>query len=102
VGFLLNLNRTGGEMNAEAKQPKTIELRAPMSGVFYRRPAPEQPPYVEEGDVVEKKQVLALLETMKVFQKIKSPAKGRIVKIVAENESALKDDDLIFVIEAMS
>ncbi|NIR12572.1 MAG: acetyl-CoA carboxylase biotin carboxyl carrier protein subunit, partial [Desulfobacterales bacterium] len=39
---------------------------------------------------------------MKVFQKIKSPAKGRIVKIVAENESALKDDDLMFVIEAAS
>jgi biotin carboxyl carrier protein len=97
-----DLNRTGGEMSAEAKQPKTIEVRAPMSGIFYRRSAPDQPAYVEEGDVVKKKQVLALLETMKVFQKIKSPAKGRIVKIVAENESALKDDDLIFVIEAMS
>jgi biotin carboxyl carrier protein len=55
---------------------------------------------VEEGDVVKKKQVLALLETMKVFQKIKSPVNGKIVKIVAENESALKDEDLIFVVEA--
>jgi acetyl-CoA carboxylase biotin carboxyl carrier protein len=43
---------------------KRIEVRAPMSGVFYRRPAPDQPPYVEKGDVVKKKQVLALLETM--------------------------------------
>jgi acetyl-CoA carboxylase biotin carboxyl carrier protein len=43
--------------------------------------------------------VLALLETMKVFQKIKSPVNGRILKIVAENESALKDDDLMFVIQ---
>ncbi len=89
-------------MSAETKQPKTIEVRAPMSGVFYTRPAPDQPAYVEEGDVVKKKQVLALLETMKVFQKIKSPVNGRIVKIVAENESALKDDDLIFVIEVVS
>ena len=87
-------------MSAEAKQPRTFEVRAPMSGVFYRRPAPDQPTYVEEGDVVKKKQVLALLETMKVFQKIKSPVNGKIVKIAAENESALKDDDLIFVIEA--
>ncbi|MFO7964105.1 MAG: biotin/lipoyl-containing protein [Desulfobacterales bacterium] len=51
---------------------KTVEVRAPMAGVFYRRPAPDQPPYVEVGDDVKKKQVLALLETMKVFQKIKS------------------------------
>jgi acetyl-CoA carboxylase biotin carboxyl carrier protein len=87
-------------MSAEAKQPETIEVRAPMSGVFYRRPAPDQQAYVEEGDVVKKKQVLALLETMKVFQKIKSPVNGRVLKILAENESALKDDDLMFLIEA--
>ena len=76
-----------------------IEVRAPMSGVFYRQPSPEAAPYVEKGDTVKKKQVLALLETMKVFQKVKSPAAGKIVEIVAENETALKDDELMFVIE---
>lgn len=70
-----------------------------MSGVFYRKPAPEEPAYVEVGSVVKKKQVLALLETMKVFQKVKSPVDGKIVEIVAENEATLKDDDLMFVIE---
>ena len=79
---------------------KRVEVRAPMSGVFYRRPSPEDPPYVEVGDTVKKKQVLALLETMKVFQKIKSPAAGKIVEIAVENEATLKDDDLIFVMEA--
>lgn len=76
-----------------------IEVRAPMSGVFYRRPAPDQPPYAEVGDIVKKKQVLALLETMKVFQKIKSPVNGRVTEILAENEAPLKDNELIFVIE---
>lgn len=80
-------------------QDNRIEVRAPMSGVFYRRPAPDQPVYVEVGDTVEKKQVLALLETMKVFQKIKSPANGRVLEINAENEAPLKDNDLLFVIE---
>lgn len=79
---------------------KRVEVRAPMSGVFYRRPGPDQPTYVEVGDTVKKKQVLALLETMKVFQKIKSPADGKIVEIVAKNEAPLKDGDLIIVIEA--
>lgn len=70
-----------------------------MSGVFYRRPAPDQPPYVEVGDTVKKRQVLALLETMKVFQKIKSPVAGKIVEIIAENETPLADEDLMFIIE---
>jgi acetyl-CoA carboxylase biotin carboxyl carrier protein len=86
-------------MSNAAEQKRRIEVRAPMSGVFYRQPSPDQPPYVNVGDTVKKKQVLALLETMKVFQKVKCPANGRIVEIIAENESALKDDDPMFIIE---
>jgi acetyl-CoA carboxylase biotin carboxyl carrier protein len=86
-------------MAAVENQAERIEVRAPMSGVFYRKPAPDQAPYVEVSDEVKKKQTLALLETMKVFQKIKSPVNGRIVEIVAQDEAALKDDDLLFVME---
>ena len=86
-------------MAAAADDLKRIEVRAPMSGIFYRQSAPDQPPYVEKGDTVKKKQVLALLETMKVFQKVKCPVNGKILEIVAENETPLKDDDLMFVIE---
>ena len=78
---------------------KRVEVRAPMSGIFYRKSAPDQPAYVEIGDTVKKKQVLGLLETMKVFQKIKSPVNGKVVEIFPESESPLKDEDLIFVIE---
>jgi acetyl-CoA carboxylase biotin carboxyl carrier protein len=81
----------------EAK--KRVEVKAPMSGVFYRGPSPDDPSYVEVGDSVKKKQVMALLETMKVFQKVKSPVKGTVVEIVAENETPLKDEDVMFIIE---
>jgi acetyl-CoA carboxylase biotin carboxyl carrier protein len=83
-----------------SESTKRIEVKAPMSGVFYRRPAPDQPVYAEVGDSVKKKQILALLETMKVFQKVKCPINGTVVEIVAENEAPLKDGDLMFVIEA--
>jgi biotin carboxyl carrier protein len=52
--------------------------------------------------MVGKKQVLALLETMKVFQKIKSPVSGKILEVVQENEVPVKDDDVLFVIDAQS
>lgn len=79
---------------------KRVEVRAKMAGLFYLRPGPDEPVYVELGDEVKKKQVLALLETMKVFQKVKAPAAGKIVEIVAENETPLLDHDLMFVIES--
>ena len=76
-----------------------IEIKAPMSGVFYRNPSPEEPPYVEMGTEVMKKQVLGLLETMKVFQKIKCPVDGKVAEILAENETFVKDGAVIFIIE---
>jgi len=82
----------------ETGEAKRVEVRAPMSGVFYRQAAPENPPYVEVGDSVKKKQILALLETMKVFQKVKCPVNGKVVEIAAENETPLKDDELMFII----
>ena len=84
-------------MNGEGKR---VEVRAPMSGVFYRRPGPNEAAYVEVGDRVKKKQILALLETMKVFQKVKSPVDGTVLEIVAENEKPVKDGDLIIVMES--
>jgi biotin carboxyl carrier protein len=48
---------------------------------------------------VKKKQVLALLETMKVFQKVKCPTNGKVVEILVENETPLKDDDVMFILE---
>ncbi len=82
-----------------AETKKLMRVKAPMSGVFYRKPAPDEAPYSEVGDVVKKKQVLGLLETMKVFQKVKSPVNGTILEIVAKDETPLKDEDLMFIIE---
>ena len=77
---------------------RRVEVRAAMAGVFYRRPSPEDPPYVEVGDTVEKKQVLALLETMKVFQKVKSPAAGTVMEILIESETSVPDGELLMVL----
>ena len=82
-----------------AETKKLMHVKAPMSGVFYSRPSPEEPIYVKVGDVVKKKQVIGLLETMKVFQKVKSPVNGTILQVVAENELPLKDGELMFIIE---
>lgn len=86
-------------MAEQIKVSRKIEVKAVMSGVFYRKPAPDKPSYVDVGDEVTKGQVLGLLETMKVFQKIKSPSKGKIKEILAENENTVKDGQVMFVIE---
>lgn len=73
-----------------------IPVLAPISGLFYRRPAPEQPPYVEVGQIVKKGQALCLLETMKVFTKVKAPMDGEVIEIIPEDGSTIGKSQTLF------
>lgn len=62
------------------------QLLSPLPGTFYRRPAPDKPPYKQEGDIVAVGDVIGLIEVMKSFNEVKADHAGRIVKFVADNE----------------
>ncbi|HEY5974939.1 MAG TPA: acetyl-CoA carboxylase biotin carboxyl carrier protein, partial [Geobacteraceae bacterium] len=47
-------------------------VTSPIVGTFYRAPAPDAPPYVEVGQVVEKGQVLCIVEAMKLMNEIEA------------------------------
>lgn len=74
-------------------------VKAQMSGVFYRSPAPEQPAFVDVGTPVRKGQTLALLESMKVFAKVKSPADGVVVEVCAGNQQTVSVGQVLFRLE---
>ena len=40
---------------------------SPLPGIFYRKPAPDQPPYKNQGDAVTAGDTLCLIEVMKTF-----------------------------------
>lgn len=72
-----------------------ISIISPISGVFYRRPAPDQDPFVEVGTEVKKGQPLCLLETMKVFTKVKSTADGIVEEILLQDEETVAKGQVI-------
>lgn len=59
-----------------------VPVTTPLLGTFYASPAPDEPPYVQEGDQVEAGQVVALVEAMKVFNEIHADLPGTIAKIL--------------------
>lgn len=66
------------------------QVLSPLPGTFYRRPAPDQPPYKEEGDEVAVGDVIGLVEVMKSFHEVKSQENGKVAKFLAENEAAVQ------------
>lgn len=76
-----------------------VPVLAPMAGLFYRAPSPESPPYVEEGDHVERGQVVGLIEAMKVFSEIEAPVTGVVVRIAAENQQPVVADQRLMLVK---
>ena len=61
------------------------QIRSPLPGSFYRRPAPDQPPFKKVGDVVEVGDTIALVEVMKTFHEVKADASGTIASFDVED-----------------
>ena len=66
------------------------EIRSPLPGTFYRRPAPDQPAYKEEGDSLAKGDTIGLVEVMKSFHEVKSEVEGKVGKFLVENEDPVQ------------
>ncbi|WP_051389426.1 acetyl-CoA carboxylase biotin carboxyl carrier protein [Arthrobacter sp. 35W] len=76
-------------------------IPAPMTGVFYTRPNPSAEPFVAVGDTVVKGQDLAIVEVMKLMNRIGSPVDGIVRRICAESDSLVEHGSALFYIEAI-
>ena len=74
-------------------------IQAPFPGTFYRRPAPDQPPYKNEGDTVAAGDVVGIIEVMKTFTQLASEMSGRVVRFLAENDDPIMAGQAIVEIE---
>jgi acetyl-CoA carboxylase biotin carboxyl carrier protein len=84
---------------AVATITNTIELKSPMIGTFYRKSSPDKPVFVEVGDVIEKGQVICIIEAMKLFNEIEAEASGRVVKILVDDSQPVEYDQPLLLIE---
>src|SRR5688572_6902296 len=78
---------------------KTIEIKSPMIGTFYRSGNPDTPPFVSVGDKISKGQTVCIIEAMKLFNEIESEVSGTIVKAPVENATPVEYDQVLFVVE---
>src|SRR5258708_34911858 len=81
------------------REDRSLPIIAPLTGVYYATPSPEEPPFVAVGDVVSAGQVVALIEAMKVFNEVQAEVAGRVTTIVAVNGNVVQKGDVLLRIE---
>lgn len=82
-----------------ATEPAGDKITSPIVGTFYHAPAPDADPYVQVGQVVEKGQVLCIVEAMKLMNEIEAEFRCKIVKICKDNAQPVEYGDPLFIVE---
>ena len=80
--------------SAEEEAGQTVT--SPLVGTFYAAPAEDSAPYVKVGDWVEKGQVLAIVEAMKLMNEIESEYDGVVEAILVNNEDVVEYGQPLF------
>jgi acetyl-CoA carboxylase biotin carboxyl carrier protein len=89
----------GQDVSVSENAAGMVTITSPIVGTFYRSPSPDADPYVEEGDIVKKGQVLCIVEAMKLMNEIESELHGRVVKILAESTKPVEYGQPLFLID---
>jgi len=112
INSLLSTNhsvKTSSTDNAENKKSEKVDykfsdndiiIRAPMEGIFYTKPSPNENSFISIGQVVNDIETLGLLEVMKNFYPISTGSKKslKVKEIFAVNATSVKKNDILFVL----
>lgn len=88
---------------ADAPAPAEADGRhailAPLVGTFYRSSQPGAKPFVEEGDVVDAGQTVAIVEAMKLMNHVQADQAGRVAEIVVEDGAWVEFEQALIILE---
>ena len=80
-------------------------ITSPQTGRFYHRPAPDDPPFAEAGDILEAGKAIGLIEVMKTFTQLPYkadgplPARAKMVRYLVDDGADVATGDALIEVE---
>jgi len=94
--------RAHSEPEAMTEENGYVSVKSPIVGTYYDSPAPGSPPFVKIGDRVEPKQVLCIIESMKLMNEIEAELAGTLVAKLVENGRPVEYGESLFTIRPLT
>jgi acetyl-CoA carboxylase biotin carboxyl carrier protein len=89
-------SRTEPPPSETSASPKKVVIESPMVGTYYASSAPDAPPFVSVGSVVQPDTVVCIIEAMKVFTDIPAGVSGTIAEVLVKNGQAVEFGQPLF------
>jgi acetyl-CoA carboxylase biotin carboxyl carrier protein len=94
-----------GPSSVAEAEAGALVFRAPHSGRFWQRPAPNDPPFVRAGDLVEDGRTLGLIEVMKTFTHVvyrvagELPPRARVTRVLVADGDDVEEGGALLELE---
>jgi acetyl-CoA carboxylase biotin carboxyl carrier protein len=85
----------GAALAVDGRHP----IVAPLVGTFYRASQPGAKPFVEEGDVVDAGQPVAIVEAMKLMNQVQADQAGKVSEILVEDGQWVEFEQVLLFLE---
>ena len=99
-GSFATIEGSAASQTSPSLNSNLTTIKAPIAGIFYRAPSPDEEPFVKEGDTVKKGDTIGLMEAMKLMNEIPAPCDGIVREIIAKDSEFCEFDKPIITIEA--
>jgi len=83
----------------EAPKSNLLEVKSPMVGTFYAQAEPGSKPYVTVGTRIAKRQVLCIIEAMKIMNEIESEFDGVVKEVCVQDAHPVEYGQVLFRID---
>jgi acetyl-CoA carboxylase biotin carboxyl carrier protein len=93
-----NAAQSSGAAPAKQEDERDIVVKSPIVGTYYDAPSPGSSPFVKPGDRVEPKQVLCIIESMKLMNEIEAEVAGVIMQNHVESGRPVEYGESLFTI----
>ena len=80
-------------------RPGLVEIKSPMVGTFYSKPAPDKPDYVSVGARVKPDTVVCKVEAMKIFNDLTADCTGTVAEVCVKNGQPVDFGTVLFRVE---
>jgi acetyl-CoA carboxylase biotin carboxyl carrier protein len=83
----------------ETQKSNLLEVKSPMVGTFYAQAEPGSRPYVTVGARIAKRQVLCIIEAMKIMNEIESEFDGVVREVCVQDAHPVEYGQVLFRID---
>ena len=92
------VSAAAGESAAVSGEEGLFYVKSPIVGTFYKAPTPTSDPFVSVGQIIEKGDVLCIIEAMKLMNEIESETAGEVVQVLVEDKQPVEFGERLFAI----